>query len=166
MWRLDGAVESLPRTSTIERHPKREQIEKAIVAGVPKRTIASQFGVSAEAVQRHKAKLPANLTESVQVERELCAESVYEYIEQQRKDLERIKAEVLELDEPDYAVAVRCCQSAIKLAEVLLRALGELKDRQTNVLIVHHPQFDELARLIREVSCGDCREAIAEVLSE
>lgn len=53
------------RRSTVEDHPKREEIEMALVAGkASKRSIARQFGLSYAAVLRHvKSKLVKQVAE-------------------------------------------------------------------------------------------------------
>src|SRR5437867_3820584 len=54
------------RTCTVCRHPAREAVNAALVASEPERAIASRFGVSRCALQRHKANhLPVLLTKAV-----------------------------------------------------------------------------------------------------
>jgi hypothetical protein len=48
----------MPRTCTICRHPKRAEINQALVAGVAFRIIAKHFETSWQAVRRHKDHLP------------------------------------------------------------------------------------------------------------
>jgi hypothetical protein len=52
----------MPRTCTICKHPDREPIERALLAGESYRNIAARFGTSASALVRHRADhLPASL---------------------------------------------------------------------------------------------------------
>src|SRR4029077_3101391 len=56
----------MPRTCTVCRHPDRESVNAALVASEPERAIASRFGLSRCALQRHKANhLPVLLTKAV-----------------------------------------------------------------------------------------------------
>jgi Family of unknown function (DUF5681) len=47
--------ETMPRACSICNHEQREEIEKAIVAGMSYRNVAERFGTSATAVFRHKS---------------------------------------------------------------------------------------------------------------
>ncbi len=55
----------MPRACTVCTHPKRDEIDRAIVAGEPNRRIASHHDVTERAVRNHKAgHLPAKLVMS------------------------------------------------------------------------------------------------------
>ena len=54
----------MPRTCTLCNHPQRDGIDRALLAGDSYRYIASQFGTSTGALQRHKAHLPAALVKA------------------------------------------------------------------------------------------------------
>jgi hypothetical protein len=45
----------MPRKCSICRHPKRHQIEADLQAGSPYRDVARQYGLSKDAVSRHRA---------------------------------------------------------------------------------------------------------------
>ena len=55
----------MPRTCTLCRHPQRDQLDRALLAGDSYRHIASQYGTSTGALQRHKAEhLPETLVKA------------------------------------------------------------------------------------------------------
>jgi hypothetical protein len=45
----------MPRTCTICRHPERPDIEADLRAGLPYRDVARRYGISKDAVSRHRA---------------------------------------------------------------------------------------------------------------
>jgi hypothetical protein len=47
----------MPRTCTICTHPSREPIERSLIANAPYRHIATQYGTSTAALQRHRPHL-------------------------------------------------------------------------------------------------------------
>jgi DNA-directed RNA polymerase subunit RPC12/RpoP len=48
----------MPRTCTVCRHEKRQEIDRALLVGRPLRNIAEEFGTSRMALCRHKAHRP------------------------------------------------------------------------------------------------------------
>lgn len=64
----------MPRVCTICRHPRREGIDRALVAGEALRDIAGRFAVSKSALERHKAEhLPPALTRAQEADAEAAA---------------------------------------------------------------------------------------------
>lgn len=57
-------VEEMPRTCTVCRHRRRQEIDSALLVGRPFRNIAKQFGTSRMALCRHKAHLLASLAKA------------------------------------------------------------------------------------------------------
>jgi hypothetical protein len=51
----------MPQTSKIDHHPKRHEIEQAMVRGVPYRRIKELFQVSISAISRHKDRVSPQL---------------------------------------------------------------------------------------------------------
>ena len=49
----------MPRTCNICSHPQRREIDRALLAGEPERTIANRWGVSRASVHRHRAHVAA-----------------------------------------------------------------------------------------------------------
>lgn len=72
----------MPRTCTICRHPDRVQIDRALVAGHESlRGLASNFGVSASAMQRHRIEhVPAVLTKAKSLDELITAESLADQV--------------------------------------------------------------------------------------
>jgi hypothetical protein len=71
-----------PRTCTICRHEKHQEIDRAIVAGGSMRDIARRFGTSTAALQRHKAEhLPGKLVKAVERQEERHAVSLVDQLD-------------------------------------------------------------------------------------
>jgi len=56
----------MPQTCTICRHPRRREIDKAIVCGQPQRHIAGRFRASASAIKRHKLSGHAGIKRAIE----------------------------------------------------------------------------------------------------
>ncbi len=55
----------MPRTCTVCAHPKRSEIDRALLDGMTYRTIADRFGLSETALKRHKAEhVPARVAKA------------------------------------------------------------------------------------------------------
>lgn len=77
-------------------HPARAQIDAALVAGVPNRRVASQYGLSEAAVRRHRAHLPATVVVVEEARREAGALNILgqaqELLASAQRILERAEA--------------------------------------------------------------------------
>lgn len=73
----------MPRTCSVCAHPKRADIDKALVANEPLRNVAKRYGTSATALHRHKRDhLAELLAQAVEVQRGRDAELVEQRQEQ------------------------------------------------------------------------------------
>jgi len=70
---------------TICHHKQRESIDVDITSGVSNRTIATQYGVSISAVQRHRSHIPKALAEAKQAEDISRSDDLLEQLEQALK---------------------------------------------------------------------------------
>ena len=64
------------RTCTVCSHPERAEIDRALLAGETKRTIAARYGLSATAVQNHKAHVPPALAKAHEAKEVARADSL------------------------------------------------------------------------------------------
>lgn len=79
----------MPRTCLICQHPLRKEIEKACAGGTSNRSIARQFAVSDDSVQRHKAHIRQALDKAVEKREIELAVSIAARINQAYAYLER-----------------------------------------------------------------------------
>jgi len=70
---------------TICHHKQRESIDVDITSGVSNRTIATQYGVSISAVQRHRSHIPKALAEAKQAEDLARSDDLLEQLERALK---------------------------------------------------------------------------------
>ena len=70
---------------TICHHKQRESIDVDITSGVSNRTIATQYGVSISAVQRHRSHIPKALAEAKQAEDITRSDDLLEQLERALK---------------------------------------------------------------------------------
>jgi hypothetical protein len=125
----------MPRTCTVCEHPRREEIDRALVAGDANTKLSSVFAVSEQALRRHKGShLPAKLVMAQAAEEEAEADKLLGQV----RDLQRRVLDIL--DKAEEAGELRTALSAIREArgnlELLAKLLGELDERPvTNVLV-------------------------------
>jgi delta 1-pyrroline-5-carboxylate dehydrogenase len=70
---------------TICHHKQRESIDVDITSGVSNRTIATQYGVSISAVQRHRSHIPKALAEAKRAEDLARSDDLLEQLERALK---------------------------------------------------------------------------------
>ena len=118
----------MPRSCTLCEHPKREEIDRALVGETSNLSVSSVFGVSESAVRRHKAThLPATLAKAHGAGEAARGDDLLEQV----GDLQRRALAILELAE--RTGELRTALSAIREArgnlELLAKLLGELDER-------------------------------------
>ena len=136
----------MPRSCTVCVHPKREEINRALVGGASNRSVASLHDVSEASVRRHKGKhLPAKLVMAQAAEEVAEADTLLDQV----KGLQA-RAYAL-LDKAEEAGELRTALSAIREArgnlELLAKLLGELDERPVVNLNVS-PEWLELRAVI------------------
>jgi len=136
----------MPRSCTLCEHPRREEIDKALVGDSSNLSISSLFGVSESAVRRHKANhLPAKLVMAQTAEEIAQADDLLSQV----RDLQGRALAIL--DKAEDAGELRTALSAIREArgnlELLAKLLGELDERPVVNLNVS-PEWLELRAVI------------------
>jgi hypothetical protein len=136
----------MPRSCTICSHESRDAIEDAVIAGTPKRRIASRYGVTERAVRHHtREHLPALLALARDAERAARADSLLDRIEA----LQSRTLAILEATEEthDHCVAL----AAIREARGNLELIGEVTkelDRTPTLNLHLNPEWLELRTTI------------------
>ncbi len=137
----------MPRSCTVCAHPKRDEIDRALVGGEPNRRIAARCDVTERAVRNHKAgHLPAKLVVAEKASEVARADALLEQVQ----DLQR-RAHAI-LDKAEEAGELRVALSAIREArgslELLARLMGELDERAPQVNVLVSPEWLELRATI------------------
>jgi hypothetical protein len=136
----------MPRTCTICTHPDHQAIDQALVEGQSFRTIAHQWGVSIDALKRHKRDhLPQTLAQAHQAAQVANGDDLLGRIETlQQKTLAILsKAE----SNGDHTLALRAIAEARRNLELLAELTHELnRNPQVNVLL--SPDWVRLRSLI------------------
>ena len=111
----------MPRTCTVCSHSAREAIDEALVEGVAFPALAAKYGVSKDALFRHKAKhLPAKLVKAQAAEEVAQADSLLDQVRDLQARAHRI------LDKAESAGDLRTALGAIREARGNLELLGKL----------------------------------------
>jgi len=119
----------VPRSCTVCSHPKREEIDRALVEGVSAAEISGRYRTLGErAVRRHRSNhLPAKLVMAEKAAEVAEADDLLEQV----GDLQRRALAIL--DRAEEAGELRTALSAIREArgnlELLAKLLGELDER-------------------------------------
>jgi hypothetical protein len=136
----------MPRSCTICEHPRRNEIDRALVGDASNLSLSSLFAVSEQALRRHKANhLPAKLVMAQQAEEVAQADDLLGQVQ----DLQARTLAILEAAETtsEHRTALGAIREARSNLELLAKLLGELDDRpQINVLV--SPEWLELRAVI------------------
>ncbi len=117
----------MPRTCTICRHPQRNEIDKALLAGAPLRDIARRFESSRAALFRHKQNdFPKRLAKAKQAAEEAQAGTLFERLRAINRETGKILAEAR--GSKRHTIALGAIARAEKQLELEARLLGELDE--------------------------------------
>jgi hypothetical protein len=136
----------MPRVCTICSHESRDAIEDAFIAGMPKRRIATRYGVGEKSVRHHiREHLPALLALARDAEQASRADSLLDRIEA----LQGRTLAILEATEEteDHRIAL----SAIREARSNLELIGEVTkelDRTPTLNLHLNPEWIQLRTVI------------------
>lgn len=137
----------MPRSCTVCAHPKREEIDRALVEGVSAAEISGRYRTLGErAVRRHRSNhLPAKLVMAEKAAEVAEADDLLDQV----GDLQRRALAIL--DRAEEAGELKTALSAIREArgnlELLAKLLGELDERPVVNLHVS-PEWLELRAVI------------------
>ena len=156
----------MPRKCTVCAHPKREEIDQAIVDGVPYRAIACRYGVGREAVRRHALHhLPRTLAKAHEAKEVARADDLLA----RAREYETRAVALLEkaAEENDYGTALRGIKEARSCLELLARLRGEI-EREKAVNILQLPEWvavrEAMYRALKPYP--EAREAVRRALLE
>lgn len=155
----------MPRTCSVCAHPDRAAIDGALVNGETFRHIASRYGVSTTALQRHKTDhIPAALSTAKAAGQVANADDLLTQL-----GLLRSKALGLLMKAEaagDYRTALAGIREARGCIEVMARMMGELADSATVVNILITPEWTRVqaAMLSALAPYPDARVAVADAL--
>jgi hypothetical protein len=136
----------MPRVCTVCSHPERDAIEDAFIAGMPKRRIATRYGVGEKAVRHHiREHLPTLLALARDAERASRADSLLDRVEA----LQRRTLAILEATEEtdDHRTALAAIREARSNLELIGEVTKEL-DRTPTLNLHLNPEWIELRAVI------------------
>lgn len=139
----------MPRTCTICAHEQRTAIDKALITGsAPERTIAHQYGVSRDALHRHRAHVPDKIAKAHEARQVAQADSLLTSVVTLRERLEKA------LEGAEYA---RDVASLARELRETLRLLLDLEGRlrqgamvNVGIGILSSPDWGRVATAVTE----------------
>src|SRR5215471_1235629 len=124
-FRIDAPPNAylMPRTCTICRHEKRQEIDEALVAGEAFRNIAKRFESSWQAVRRHKEHLSVKLVKAAERREDRHANSLIDQVDALAARTKALLDEVFpeqkqkgqKVNPRDVAAAVREVRETLRL---------------------------------------------------
>lgn len=116
---------------TICHHKQRESIDVDITSGVSNRTIATQYGVSISAVQRHRSHIPKALAEAKQAEDLARSDDLLEQLERALKIAWTVVNSCLEAgDNRTVLQGVKEIRESIKFLCEIAAEIAKRKDQE------------------------------------
>lgn len=155
----------MPRVCTICSHPKRAEIDAALVEGSVYRTIAVRFGLSETALKRHKKDhLPNHVAKAQDARDEADANDLLAQI----KALRNRSISILQKAEHagDYRTALQGIREARGCIELLAEMENQL-NRGDTINIIIAPQWIELRTVLLTALQGhpDALQAVSGALA-
>lgn len=152
----------MPRTCTVCNHPKRSEIDEALLCSDSLRNIAERFGTSITALHRHKAEhLPAHLVKAKAATEVLDADRLVQHLELLRQEtLDVLAAAKKSKEWGTMLKAVARAEMQLRLAAELLGALRTKVD-VTEVRMIRSLEdlTDlELEGVIRQMEASQAKE--------
>jgi hypothetical protein len=147
----------MPRTCTICRHEKRDEVDEALVAGEPYRSIALRFDTSHMAVKRHKEHLPGKLVKAAERREERRGDSLLEKVDALAVRTQALLAEVFpetkqsgkKINPRDVAAVVREVRETLRLTAQLTGQLkGDGATANVGVAVLTSPEWRRVAAAV------------------
>ena len=130
---------AMPRICTICAHPKRSEIDRRLLAGEPVRAIvraiAGHVPISKTSLQRHQQHVSEAISKSRDAVELVRGDDLVSELQRLASEARRLQAKA-EAD-GDTRTAIAALRELTRLIELRARVLGELRDRQVNVLNVN-----------------------------
>ena len=152
----------MPRVCTVCGHPKRNEIDEALLRSDSLRNIAERFGTSATALHRHKAEhLPVHLVKAKKAAEVLDADSLIEHLQVLRVETLDVLAAAKEAkDNKTLLAAVARAEAQLRLASEMLGALQNKLHVQVRVIRSLADLIDEeLQCVLAEADAADRRRS-------
>jgi hypothetical protein len=152
-------------TCSVHKHPDRDEIDRQIVAGVPLRTISTNFNIALGTVHRHKDKCVkqalADAMRSRESENAERGPALLNRVEKLVGEAEEILASAK--SKSDFRGANGALGAACKLLDLCGRLSGQLQsantpglhltmNRITNNTIINYDNDVDFARMIQEAT--------------
>jgi hypothetical protein len=142
----------MPRVCTVCSHKERQAIDRRLIDGGTYRAIAQEFGLSLDAVRRHRLDhLTKALVKAAEARPIARAETLLDRLEALINDCRRIGESALEAGK--HGPAVQALKAVTSNLELIARLTGQLGEGSTtvNIALVQQAKSDgqELARLKR-----------------
>jgi hypothetical protein len=155
----------MPRVCTVCAHPKRTEIDAALVSGDSFRNIAQRFALGHYTVRRHHADhLPAALTKATEATEVAQADTLLAQV----RDLQSRALAILDAAEAqgDLRTALGAIREARGNLELLAKLLGELDERPVVNLVMAPEWLTIRAAILMALSAyPEARQAVVERLA-
>ena len=124
------------RQCTVCGHKDVEEINKLLLCSDSYRAIARQFGLSKDALARHKeSHMPELLLKSQEVKETLQADNLLDQIVYYESEARRFKG--LAESQGDLELALKAVDRALKCLDLFAKARGIISDQpQVNILVL------------------------------
>ena len=166
-------------------HPKRYEIEKGLVEGVPYRILTEKYGPSSASLSRHRNEhLPAHLAKAHEADKakrvtkleghqaartEQSTQQALDVVQQLRA-INSACLEVLQKSRTDgkHALSLKAVDRIHRQIELQAKLLGELQEQGPQVNVLVAPEWQEIKVHVLQALAPhpEARSAISKVLTD
>ena len=123
----------MPKTCTICCHERRDEIDRALMAGEPLRDITGRVQIAKSALHRHKQHLSATLVKARESQDVAHADQLLEQLRELTIEARRIKQKAEA--KKDYRTALAAVRELSRIVEIVAKIRGEIDTRaEVNVM--------------------------------
>jgi hypothetical protein len=153
----------MARPSTVEAHPRKAEIDAALLSGTPYRDIAGQFDISKSAIERYVNSQPEQLTKAQHAHEVASADVLLGQVEELRSKMFAMFNKMERAG--NYATAIKAARELRAIYELLLETEGRLnRAPQVNVLL--SPEWGHVRGVLLAalIDYPDARASVAAAL--
>lgn len=118
----------MARTCTVCTHPKRDEIDAALIAQEPIRDIAGRTGTTKSALDRHRQHVAAGLVKAKEAKETARADSLLDAVRGLAEDAHRIRRKAEKAE--DLRTALDAIGKLTKIVELLVKLRSDVREAE------------------------------------
>lgn len=156
----------MARSCSVCGHKRRQEIDKALLAGEPLLALSRQYGLSRDALRRHQGShLPAAAAKAQEAAEVVHGDSLLGQLTALQNEIHGIKTKALAAK--DLRTALASIRELTRIVELTARIQGEIQETQVVNVLINPAWIDLRAVILKAVMpFPEARRAIISALEQ